>query len=263
MDYQLAKLQYRKVKQIEGWFSEEAAMMLALLNKVQKESGIRGDIFEIGVHHGKSALFFHSFLAVTEQLNVCDLFGNQELNVSNSGSGDKQKFLKNCATKLNDERITIFEKSSGDLSVDEIGTSYRMFHVDGGHSFKEALNDLDLAAKAVQVAGGIIVLDDPFRSEWPGVTEASIAFLKKSPRFSALAVGFNKLVLAEEFYHQHYTRALDEAYERGEYGLCFPWACKKATFVNKELRCFYMPTFLQNPTTKVKVYSWLKKLGLK
>lgn len=263
MDYQSAKLEYRKIKKIEGWFSKEAAMLLALLNEIQRKNGVRGDIFEIGVHHGKSALFLHALLTDAEQLGVCDLFDNQQLNLSGSGLGDKQKFLNNCATHLNNNRITILEKSSRDLSINEIGASYRMFHVDGGHSSEEALKDLELAANAVQLGGGIIVLDDPFRSEWPGVTEAAIAFLEKSPRFSALAVGFNKLIMAEESYNQRYGRALDEAYERSEYGLHFPWAYKRVTFVNKELRCFFMPTYLQNPTVKVKAYSWLKKMGLK
>ncbi|GHB83327.1 class I SAM-dependent methyltransferase [Persicitalea jodogahamensis] len=262
MEQQTARKKYRELSRIDGWFAEEAAMLISLLDTVQRHNQIKGDLFEVGVHHGKSTLFFYHLLVGSEQLRVCDLFGNQGDNVSLSGSGDKQKFLANCARYIGDNSIKIFEKLSSELTVQEIGAGYRMFHVDGGHSFEEALADLELAAQAIR-EDGIIILDDPFRSEWPGVTEAAIEFLKNSPQVSPLVVGFNKLILVNHTCFDMYSTALDDQSNRTKHGLGFPWAYKKMALVGKDLRCFYMPTSLQNPSLKLRIYSFLKRWGVK
>lgn len=262
MKYQEAKSTYRQIRSISGWFSKEAAQLLALLDEIQKKNKLTGDIFEIGVHHGKSALFLHRFLSDDEKMQVCDLFGNQKLNTSVSGLGDKATFLKNADRILGANTIQIHEKSSNALTIDEIGNSYRMFHVDGGHSFEEALADLNLAAQAIQPYG-ILILDDPFRSEWPGVTEAALEFLKQTIDFVPLAIGFNKLLLVRSTYYELYSQALDTASLRSDYGLGYPWAYKTMMLSGRSIRCFYMPSYLQNPTLKIRIYGLLKQLGLK
>ncbi|GAB3170366.1 class I SAM-dependent methyltransferase [Telluribacter humicola] len=262
MEYYEAKKAYQKVRNISGWFSEEAALVLALTDTVQKQHQFSGDIFEIGVHHGKSALYLHHLLSGQENLKVCDLFGNQSGNVSDSGSGDKQIFLSNCSRVIGNVAIPVFEKLSGELSVSEIGRTYRMFHIDGGHSCEEALADLYLAKQATKEYG-IIILDDPFRHEWPGVTEAAIEFLKESPDYSALLVGFNKLLIVHNSFWKVYTQAFDNLALRSQYGLEDRLSFKTMRFVGHELRCIYRPTYLQNPTLKVRMYQWLKRLGLR
>jgi hypothetical protein len=262
MIHQEVSSTYGQIRKIAGWFSKEAAQLLALLNEVQKKNQLHGDIFEIGVHHGKSALFLHRFLSNDEKMQVCDLFEDQKSNTSVSGMGDKAIFLQNIARILGKSPIQIHEKLSGELTVEEIGSSYRMFHIDGGHSFEEALADLTLASRAIHPYG-IIILDDPFRSEWPGVTEAALEFLKQSPGFSPLAIGFNKLLLVRNQYHALYSQALDSVALRAEYGLGYPWAYKVMELSGRSLRCYYMPSYLQKPTLKIRVYGLLKRVGLK
>jgi hypothetical protein len=193
---------------------------------------------------------------------VCDIFGDQAMNVSQSGGGDKSVFLGNCTRILGNPSIQIFEKLSTDLTVDEIGRTYRLFHVDGGHSYEEALADLLLAKQALRDYG-VIVLDDPFRHEWPGVTEAIIEFLKISTDFSALLIGFNKLLLVRDSVKTVYAKVFDDASGRAAYGLGFPWAYKRMTLSGKDMRCFYMPTYLQNPSWRVRIHLLLKQLGLR
>lgn len=262
MEYQKATEVFKKVSAISGWFSKEAALLLSIINTVQEQNYFEGDIFEIGVHHGKSALFFHHFLHEGEKLGVCDIFGDQAMNITQSGGGDKSVFLGNCTRILSKPSIQLFEKLSTDLTIDEIGRTYRLFHVDGGHSYEEALADLLLAKQALRNYG-VIILDDPFRHEWPGVTEAALEFLKRSTDFSALVVGFNKLLLVQDSVKDIYIKALDDNGWRTTYGLGFPWAYKVMAFSQKDMRCFYMPTYLQNLSLKIRVYKWLKRLGLR
>jgi hypothetical protein len=52
-----------------------------------RDGGVVGDLFEIGVHHGRSALLLSHMARTGEWVRVCDLFGAQSDNVSSSGGG--------------------------------------------------------------------------------------------------------------------------------------------------------------------------------
>ena len=124
-----------------------------------------------------------------EKLCVCDLFGDQESNVSESGSGDREILYRNLKPTI--ERgveLEVIQKNSNALSVEEIGSHYRFYHIDGGHNADETLFDLRLAASCV-IDKGVIAIDDPFRHEWPGVTEAIVRFLDEFADFRAIVSG--------------------------------------------------------------------------
>ena len=179
------------------------------------------------------------------KLSVCDLFGRQSDNISRSGNGDLDEFNLNMESLRNAGlAINIFQKNSADLTAAEIGKDYRVFHVDGGHNPDEALIDLRLAADCI-VESGVIVLDDPFRMEWPGVTEALIRFLDERTDFQAIMTGFNKLVLVREKWSGIYLAALESDEQRQTYGFSYPWRVKEMPFHNTNLRVFYVPDYLQ------------------
>lgn len=241
-----AKAVAKQSKDIPGWFSQEASMLFAWIDEIQKRNNISGDCFEIGCHHGKSALMLGTMLdAGSEKLSVCDLFGRQSDNISRSGNGDLDEFNLNMESLRNAGlAINIFQKNSADLTAAEIGKDYRVFHVDGGHNPDEALIDLRLAADCI-VESGVIVLDDPFRMEWPGVTEALIRFLDERTDFQAIMTGFNKLVLVREKWSGIYLAALESDEQRQTYGFSYPWRVKEMPFHNTNLRVFYVPDYLQ------------------
>ena len=239
----------KQSKAIPGWFSPEACMLFAWIDEIQKRNNIEGDCFEIGCHHGKSAVLLASIVEPgKEKLAVCDLFGMQADNVSRSGNGDLDAFNRNMQP-LRDGGvgINIFQKNSASLSASEIGQNYRIFHVDGGHNPDEALTDLRLAADCT-VENGAIILDDPFRMEWPGVTEALIRFLDERPEFQAIMTGFNKLVLTREKGSGLYISALDSSNQRKTYGFRHPWRVKEMPFHRTVLRVFYVPDYLERKT---------------
>lgn len=246
MNPTIVKQVIKKSKSIPGWFSPDAAMLFAWVDEIQKRNNIHGDAFEIGCHHGKSAVLLASLVEPgKEKLAVCDLFGMQEGNVSLSGNGDLDAFNKNMASLRNSGvNVNVFQKNSAHLTATEIGKTYRMFHVDGGHNPDEALADLLLAADCT-IESGVVLLDDPFRTEWPGVTEALIRFLDQRPDWQALMVGFNKLLLARVSHSELYTRAFDEMAQRNTYGFGYPMRIKPMPFHTSELRVFHVPDYLQ------------------
>jgi len=231
----------RKARSVSGWFSDEAAELFALIDTVQRQEQINGDLFEIGVHHGKSAITLAHTARPDERLGVCDIFGAQDANVSSSGSGDRQIFDATMATHAPGfDRLDVYEKLSSDLSPEEIGGPFRFFHVDGGHLAEEAYGDLELASR-VAAPGGVIALDDPFRPDWPGVTEGLLRFLEAHPGWEAFCVGFNKLLLARSEERGPYDRSLGTAAMWQRFS-AKQYEIKTLPLAGRPLTIFYVPT---------------------
>lgn len=231
---------------IEGWFSNDAARLFGWIDEIQKAKDITGDLFEIGCHHGKSAQLLGAMACPdTESLSVCDLFGLQTDNVSRSGHGDREIFESNMKP-VRDLGITynIFQKNSLELKPAEIGDGYRFFHIDGGHNPDEALADLELASQCI-CDSGVIVLDDPFRSEWPGVTEALIRFLDADPDFQAIMVGCNKIILSRKDASSIYLDEFESRIAQDTSGFGYPWKIKSLPFQQSNLRILYVPDYRQ------------------
>jgi Methyltransferase domain len=200
----------RVARDIEGWLSPDAAKLLGLLDEAQQEGDVNGHLFEIGVHHGRSALLLIAFARTDEHLGVCDLFGSQGENASGSGAGDRETFAANVARLAPTfSTLDIFESSSDQLDAARVSRPVRMFHVDGGHLAEETLGDLRFAA-SVLGEQGVIVLDDAFEMDWPGVTEGLYEFLREESGLVPLVMGFGKLVLCPRNSRDYYIQYVIE-----------------------------------------------------
>jgi len=118
---------------VEGWFFPVDAYAFGMFDEIQKQEGIGGNLFEVGVHHGKTAIFLARAAAPPEVVGVCDVFESQELNVDHSGEGSRELFLANMRshTTLPPERLATFAKRSAALTMDETTSHVRFFHIDG------------------------------------------------------------------------------------------------------------------------------------
>ena len=207
----LARDVLKRSKHIPGWRSDAAGMLFAMLDEVQQANEIEGDAFEIGCHHGKCSALLGSFLdRPSERLGVCDIFDLQDLNPSSSGGKDsknkKEVFFRNMKDFFGTaDFIDAFHKPSSELTVEETGKNVRIFHVDGGHSADEALSDIKIAAKSLN-AKGVIVVDDALSASWVSVTEGIFRFLLENEgEWSALSVGFNKMVIVRTEFRNIYV----------------------------------------------------------
>lgn len=238
-----AKL-HARTRDIEGWFSFEAAMLFAWIDDIQRSNDVRGHLFEIGVHHGKSAVLLAAMAGEGEHLGVCDLFETQGDNLSGSGLGDREIFESNIRTLLpTAPEIQVFAQRSDKLDAELLGGGYRFFHVDGGHNPDEALTDLRLAA-AVLDERGVIVVDDPLTPVWPGVAEALFRFLEENQGYCAVATGFNKMVLARRQHADLYRIPLDDPQQCIECRIVYPWKLKTLAFMGEPLRIFFVPSHI-------------------
>src|SRR5215216_3176909 len=81
---------------IQGFFTFDAALMFMAYNQLISAEGISGDVLEIGVHHGLSAIAVGALVGPKGGFVAVDLFEElQDHNWSRSGAGNREVFLRN------------------------------------------------------------------------------------------------------------------------------------------------------------------------
>ena len=181
---------------IEGWFSQDAALMFMAYNEVMAAHGVAGDVLEIGVHHGLSTLALAAMRRDGAQLVAIDLFDElQAQNVSSSGSGSRAHFEQNMRAFFGDIGfVRCMAAGSNTIAPADLGSGFSFCHVDGGHTARETYDDLDLCSR-ILLPGGLLALDDYFNPAFPGVCEGAIKFwLAHDGSLTPVAVGFNKVL---------------------------------------------------------------------
>ncbi len=183
-------------RHIEGWFTYDAALLFMAYNELIARQGIAGDVLEIGVHHGLSAIATASLRGPGKRFIAADLFEQmQDKNVSCSGGGNRTIFEQNMQEFYPDTSfMQVIEGPSNSLDPSSLGTSFSFCHVDAGHSRQETLDDLNLSHPLL-APGGLVALDDYFNAEYPGVCEGAVEFNVRRPgALRPLAIAYNKTV---------------------------------------------------------------------
>ena len=189
-------------RDVEGWFFPVDAYLFGVIDEIQQREGIEGNLFEIGVHHGKTAIFLARMRRDGEQLGVCDVFDQQELNVDRSGGGNRAIFERN----LRGHELRVFARLSSALTTDDTTERCRFFHIDGGHRAEDVVNDLEVTARAL-LPDGVVAVDDLFNPNWPGVGEVFYRFIAARPDvFVPILIGGNKVLLARPEAAARYER---------------------------------------------------------
>ena len=181
---------------VSGWFFPVDAYLFGAINAIQVESDISGNLFEIGVHHGKTAIQLAHMRRGDELLGVCDVFERQDLNRDDSGAGNRvifeQNFKRYCADVAG---LRIYAKRSELLTPDETTRDCRFFHIDGGHMPADVMADLATAERALG-SNGVIAVDDVFNGNWPGVMHGFYNFMMQNlATLTPVFIGGNKVFL--------------------------------------------------------------------
>ena len=186
------------ITEVEGWLSPTTATMLAYLLMQQVSSGLRGDLCEIGVHHGRLFLILANGLAEDEQAVAVDVFGDQAKNVDRSGAGDRAIFERHLARFAPDAAVDVIAGSSLDLaSGGFLERRFRFLSIDGGHTAAVTANDLRLA-EATLVVGGVAALDDILSYAWTGVLTGVADYVAGGGRLIPFALLPHKLLLTND-----------------------------------------------------------------
>lgn len=169
------KRYYKKCRKIEGWFDPVDALIFKILSDYQISKSITGDILEIGVYKGKSAVFLGKLLQTRETFFAADLFDSTAENLSNIVEVDSSYLKYNAAEfsstfhKYTNIKAEILMGDSINLYSKIESNRFRLIHVDGSHLFENFSIDLENAMKTLQV-DGIIAIDDYRSYHTPGVS---------------------------------------------------------------------------------------------
>jgi hypothetical protein len=204
----------RSTRGVEGWFFPIDAFLFGIIDEIQKREGISGNLFEIGVHHGKTALFLARMAAEGEDVGVCDVFDAQELNVDRSGEGNRAIFERHLRELGGSREVRVLAKLSSKLTSSDTTTSCRFFHIDGGHRPEDVMSDLHVAERAL-LSDGVVAVDDVFNPSWPGVSEGFYKFMQ-SGAFVPIAIGGNKVLLTRPTAADRYAAHLRNSGEWAE-----------------------------------------------
>jgi len=163
---------------VEGWLYPTDAQLLSVINDIQMSRGCRGDILEIGVYKGKSAILLGFFPLPGETLIVCDLF-DSEASVSEENRGEnaayypdlrQEDFEKNYL-RFHGRLPTVHTRPSTELGDMMPAESCRLVHIDGGHTYEVTCADIETARRLLG-PGGVVVVDDWSSAHIPGVALA-------------------------------------------------------------------------------------------
>lgn len=193
---------------IDGWMFQTTGLAMMELLWLQEEAGFHGNVAEIGVYHGCSALALIAAARPTETMFAIDLFDRQDLNVDNSGKGDLAAFQEHLRHLFPQAPVRTIANSSLEIrgaEKDHGLTGVRFFSVDGGHTIALTLNDLEVA-NASLAPHGVAALDDVFNVEWTGVVSGLFAFLAREPDLVPFAVFPNKVFLCRRPFTDLYRK---------------------------------------------------------
>lgn len=175
----------RDMRRVRGWLNTLTAQVIAALGRYQTVLGVSGAVGEIGVHHGKLWLVLDHIAAPDEVRFAIDIFGLQDLNADRSGRGDLERFQRNRKLFGADSgRVELMTASSLDITGEQLLArvgKVRLFSVDGGHTSRCVINDLELA-ESVLCDDGVVALDDVFNEHWPGVMTGFCQYMQTGNR---------------------------------------------------------------------------------
>ncbi|EGX57505.1 hypothetical protein SZN_22576, partial [Streptomyces zinciresistens K42] len=168
----------RTLDDVPGWFPALDQVLFDWVLARQRAAGLRGDLLEIGVYLGKSAIFLGERLAPGERYTVCDLFeGDAPDDANRAESRKSYAALTRSAFEQNylsfhDELPRVLQGPSSVVPGEVDPGSCRFVHIDGSHLYEHVRADIT-AARDLLLPDGVVVLDD-FRSEHtPGVAAAA------------------------------------------------------------------------------------------
>jgi hypothetical protein len=190
---------------IPGFFLLESAIVWDFFFTVQEQLSVFGDLVEIGVYKGRSAVLSTLYARPNERAVFVDL----------NSMSDAQLAI----SRIRADNNVFLQCRSADLLAEPMlrdhSHSFRWCHIDGDHTGYSTFQDLLTAAYLLN-EGGIICVDDFFNFRYPQLTAAVYRFLHSNQlQYQMLFCGANKCYLCRPaFYVRYEARIRDDLYRQ-------------------------------------------------
>jgi hypothetical protein len=199
---------------IPGWFADDDVALFRWAHAVQVDAGIHGDLLEIGVYQGRSAILLGYFVRGGERLVVCDPFGGPVEDAANTaentrfyGALQRRDFERNFRRFHHGLPVVLDCPSCRIVEHGALAPTFRFVHVDGSHVYDVVRGDIDVARRLL-IDGGLVVLDDFRAPHTPGVAAAAWQELARGD-LAAVCVTDQKLYACWSRDHAEYVAALE------------------------------------------------------
>lgn len=178
-------------------------------------------VAEIGVRDGRFFIGIMKCLSQGSSGLAIDLFEDQQHNIDGSGwrpPSHGVPFHRNVEETLGDKYTVKFRKGDSlNLSIsDVVDISYGhgpfdIFSIDGGHEAEHLTNDLTIAELTIHHSG-LVLLDDYYNPNFPGVHEGFSAYMTQKRKMVPIAFSAGKLYLCTKSYYGRYNKALRSSF---------------------------------------------------
>lgn len=199
---------------VDGWMQPDVIRVVRVLSERQRKYSVEGHVVEIGVHHGKLFIPLQLVSSAEAKSLAIDVFDDQDLNVDQSGHGNHGRFMQNVARWGRPKTLVVRQADSTTVTpaqiAEDTGGRIQLFSVDGGHTREIVRSDMALAASSI-IRGGVIIADDVFNDQWPGVIQGTLDFLDSTDEVVPFAIGFNKVFFTTSEFAPRYIEALESS----------------------------------------------------
>lgn len=185
-------------KDVRGWFFVyDHALFQMILKDLQRD--VEGDLAEIGVAFGRSAIALSNYRQPTDKLYLFDLCVDvpqeeAQRNIDQFGTSGNIEWRVGDSTLLTPDTL-------------QFDRPLRFLHVDGSHEHGAVVKDLTTFSGKM-ADGGIIAMDDYNDQEYPGVTSGTLQFLFENPDWVLFAIGQNKAYLCQRDHYDRYINMI-------------------------------------------------------
>jgi SAM-dependent methyltransferase len=167
----------RTLDEVPGWFPKVDQLLFGWFLEWQERAEFPGDLLELGVYLGKSAILIGRYQRAGDTFTICDLFDTEAPDDANSkemrstySNLTRDAFERNYRA-FHDQLPIVIAGPTVSVAERVEPNSCRFVHVDASHLYDHVKGDITTAHRVLR-PGGLIVCDD-YRSEHtPGVAAA-------------------------------------------------------------------------------------------
>jgi hypothetical protein len=166
-----------QVVSVPGWFDRLDIAAFRFVLGEQARRGQRGDLAELGVFLGQSAVLVGSYQAAGETFTVVDLFEDVAPDAPSASEnaawydGLSQARFEASYVDLHGDLPVVVRGPSRAIRDQAAPGRHRFVHVDASHVYDNVVEDV-ATARLLLAPDGVVVFDDYRSSHTPGVAAA-------------------------------------------------------------------------------------------
>jgi SAM-dependent methyltransferase len=168
----------RSKEAVRGWLQDIDARVILAIDELQRSADFGGDLLEIGVFYGRSAILLGYCAQNGERLMVCDTFEDTN-GFGAENLADHERYYKGLRRREFEANYLryhpalpeIITAPSVTIDRDQLAGRFRIVHIDGSHVYSDVREDI-VTARRLLGPGGVVILDDWSQAHVPGVALA-------------------------------------------------------------------------------------------